>query len=394
MKAKRYLVTLVVFNLVYFAVNCFASYNGKYFGEMGMTDGQIGLLINGTMLLGMLFQPLWGMAADRARHKRSVLALCCVLAGVTALFVDGAASFAPLFGLLLLINGLLLPASPVCASISIEYMSDIGRDYGPLRMTGTIGYGLGALLLGAVLTASLRGMFRLMGLLLLACAGLALLLPPVPGHQRGARPVSPFRILRDKRTAFMLLLSALCCVTLTFFSTFFTKRLGELGFDNAAVSLVVVLGIVLEIPFLLVADKLMRRFSVWTWMLVGLAITGLRWVALWRAASLPTLIACQIPSVVSMACAEYFPALYIHRRADAELKSSAQTLITLCCSGTGRVVGGLLGGLLADRMGIANGFLVSGALLLLTALAAFVPCLRLARRERAEERAEDTAAPA
>ncbi len=383
----KYLVSLYVFYLVYFATNCFGNYYGLYLGEQRMTDGQIGLILNGTVLLGMLLQPLWGMMADRSRRKRNVLALFCALAGVVSMLMDSVSGFMPFLLLILAINTLLLPASPVLSSLSMEYAAENGHRFGPLRMMGTIGYMLGAAMLGWVMTDTYRGMFRISGALLLACAGLALLLPPVAGRQRAEKRLSPFLILRDRRICLMLLFTTLCAITNTFYCTFFTKYLGaDLQLDPGTVSLIIVLSTVLEVPFLFIADRLMKKLSVWIWILIGLGLNGLRWLWLGQATTLPMILVCQIPSVLAMACSEYFPMVYINSRAAPELKSSAQTMVSLLSGGTSRVVGGLLGGLLADQWRIAGGFIVCGALLLVAFAAALVPCIRMARVERAEQR--------
>ena len=182
-KKDKRLYALYLFYGMNFITTGMTTFAPKFYGEIGLTDGQIGLISAVLALVALAAQPAWGMLADRARYKRTVLAIALAGAGLTCFLVLPAVGrFLPLLLVLTLYNTLYLPAMPVGNAISIEYTAAHGHSFGPVRMMGTIGYQVGILATGFLLVNSLRGLYPAMGVMLLLAAGAALLLPPVQGH--------------------------------------------------------------------------------------------------------------------------------------------------------------------------------------------------------------------
>ena len=190
---------------------------------------------------------------------------------------------------------------------------------------------------------------------------------------------------KDRALLLMFALVFLAQMAAQFYVAFFSKHLGDLGISNALTGLITTLAVSLEIPFLLFGDKLMKKLSIWKWMWIGLIVNGLRFVVLSIVRTPVLIVLSQIPSVFLLACFEFFPAIYLNKAVDKELRGTVQNTYTLIAFGASRIVGSLLGGFIADATSIPTVFAINGALLLLAAVVFFVPLRRRARMDNPAE---------
>ncbi|MGI6238101.1 MAG: MFS transporter [Christensenellales bacterium] len=402
MKASG-MTTLSAFYIVYFIYLGFATFSSKYFAQIGLNESQIGMLTSLPALVAMCFMPLWGALTDRVRLKKMLVAGMIVLSALAFFFVDAltdfslidpqtgalasdATRFLPLLFLLTLSAFFGQPVMPAATSIALEHTSAAGKSFGPIRMLGTVGYQIGALAIGFICVISLRHLFTYQAIALLVAAAVGLMMPNVRGHQFGKKKVSPFRVLADKRVRILLALVLIATCTTMFYQSFFGAYLEMMGVDNRMASIIMWVSVALEIPVLFFAVRIMRKLSIWQWMVVGFALNGLRWLGFalaHRMGSWQVLLISQIPAVTAMACFEFFPALYIGGIIAPELSSSAQTLLNVTSFGIAKFIGSMIGGFISHAIGIRTMFILCGCLLLVGAVAIYPICRRLTLAERA-----------
>ncbi len=383
MKDGTGMKTLYLFFAVYFIYVGMTGMVPKFYGEIGLSDSQIGGITTVITVVGLLLQPAWGTLADRAKYKKTVLALGLAVAGVISFLVLPVSGN---YGLLLLtltaFNIFLLPAMPVSNAIGIEYTTARRKNFGPIRMMGTVGYQAGILGVGLVLAESLRGLYQAIGIILLISAALALLLPPVRGHQGSKGKKVPMSVLlRDRNIVLLLAVTFFAHIGHQFSLSFFTKHLGDLGMGNSLTGLITMLSVSLEIPFLLVGDRLMRKLSIWRWQLCGLLIGTIRFAMLSFVRTPVMLVFAQTLSIVYLACFEFFPMLYLGKSVKEELQVTGQSMLQMISFGLARIVGAMAGGLIADARGIP---FVFGLIAVMTLCTAAVFARPLLRRDRAE----------
>ena len=353
MKKDRWMISLYLFHAIYFISLGMTTFVSKFYGEIGLTDGQIGLNSAMMAFVALFLQPIWGTLADRARYKRNVSAAALAVAGGLCFLVMPATSnFIWLILVLTLYNAFLLPVMPVGTAISIEYTSKHGHAYGPVRMLGTIGYQAGILATGFILTKSLRGLYPTIGIVLILSAGFALMLPSVRGYQHQQQKTPLFQLFRDRKIRLLMAVVFVASIGHQFNMAFFTKHLGDLGLDNTVTGYISMLSVILEIPFLLFGDRLMKRMSVWKWMLIGLLIGGARFALLAAVRTPGMLILAQSLSISHLACFEFVPMVYLGKTVRAELQAGSQSMLQMFSFGIARIVGSLAGGMIADSTGI------------------------------------------
>ena len=371
-------IPMYAFNMLFFIYLGTSSFQSRYLSEIGMSDAQIGLISSLPAIAGLAAQPIWGTLSDRVRYKRTILIVGSGMAGL-AMFITGFLSdFLPVLIGMIVITVSLIAITPTANSIAMEYSPTL---LGPLRMSGTIGYQIGAVLLGFILTTSLRGLMQIMGLIVLLCSVIAWFQPQVKGHQFGREKVSYIAVFKDKKILFLLLTLLICTSTTQYYNTFFVKMLGDFGFSNATTGIITFVSIFLEIPFLFFSHKIYKKATLWTWLLVGMAINAVRFTCLGFVESLPMILLVNLPTVSVMGCFEFFPALYLNDAVNEKLKGSAQSALNLSFAGGAKLLGSLLGGFLGDTYGLQTGFVCCGCILAVMFLVMFVPCRRLAKGE-------------
>lgn len=379
MAKDRKLYSLYLFYAVYFISTGMSTFAPKFEGEIGLSDGQIGLLSSIMAFVALFMQPAWGMLADRVRYKRTVVAVALALSGgMCFLVLPAAGRFLPLLVVLTLYSTFGLPAVPVGSAISIEYTSAHGRSFGPVRMMGTIGYQVGILATGFLLARSLRGLYPAMGAMLLLAAGTALLLPKVQGHQHRRQRVSLAVFLKNRELLLLLGVVFLAHIGHQFNLSFFSKHLGDLGIGNTVAGFIATLSVILEIPFLMFGDRLMKRMSIWRWMTIGLVIGAIRFALLSVLRAPALIVLAQSLSIAHLACFEFFPMVYLGQVSGEALQASSQSVLQMVSFGIARIVGSLTGGLIADVTGIPAVYAMCGALMLATAVAFYAPMRRRA----------------
>lgn len=395
MKKSLGLTLLSVYFFTYFIYLGFAAFISKYFAEIGLSESQIGILTSVPALISMCFMPMWGALADRMKYKKYLLAFVVAASGITLLFVDfmtdfsridsatgrlaaEATRFLPLLGVLTVYSIFQQACLPNATSISLEYTASVGATFGPIRMMGTVGYQAGALILGIICANSLRHMYSWQGVAMIAAALLALTLPNVGGHQYGKKKVSPLAVLNDKRVRTLLIMVLVACTTSMFYMSFFGAFMEQMNINNRVASVITWVSVLLEIPFLFFSQRIMKLRSVWQWMLIGLVLTGIRWIGFWissQAASWLLLVVFQIPAVLVLATFEYFPSIYIGEIIAPELSSSAQIMLNLVMFGVARFTGSLVGGFISQQIGMETMFLING-IMLIAASVVFAPICR------------------
>jgi len=373
--------SLYLHHLVYFLMLGASTFLPKLYGEMGLTNGQIGVLSSIPTLFALVLMPMFGIMSDRVSQKRHLLfILMLLLAGSSALafYSEG---FLLLFVATTLYTIFSNAVRPVTAAISLEYTRKIGKQYGPIRLFGSIGYQLGALLVGAVMSYSLKNLYPLMAVITLAAAATVLIMPDVKGHQHKRQKVPFTRIFADRHLCWLYLLILLCGIGYQFHASFFTKYLGDLGMSNSIISWITVLGVMAELPFFFFGDKIARQTNIWNWMLLGMLLCGLRWVGQAYATAPLPIILLQIPGVAITACLDFFPSIYLSRKVSDEQLGTAQSLLTLTTFGAARVIGSLIGGKVCEYVSIPTVFLANGIFLLAVCVLLWRPTRRLIQKE-------------
>jgi PPP family 3-phenylpropionic acid transporter len=358
------------FYLLFFA-GAVAIYNyfALYFQQQGIPGGQIGVLMSASSLIGLIAGPLWSGLADASHRHRLVLSIA-IIGNVSAIFFFPVFhSFLP-FLLLMVIQALF--GGPIISMADNATMAMLGNEkekYGRIRVGGTIGWGVAAPIVGAVVARfGLHWNFSIYaGLLLIALIAAQQL----SFGQRIIR-ASFFggvrELLTDRKWIVFLTIVFIAGSGSAVITNYLFIYLQKIGTSPAWMGWALTISTLAEFPALLVAHRLMKRLGPQGLLTLGLAVTALR-CGLYGVISIPWLaLTVQLLQFFTFPIVIVAGVSYADENAPAGMGATAQSIFSSSFSGFGYVAGGLLGGVLIQYIGVQQMFFVFGIMILLATL--------------------------
>jgi hypothetical protein len=306
-----------------------------------------------TQALAALLGPLVvGQLADRYFPAQRCLTVCALLGGAVLWLIAGLTTPWAVFVASLAIWLVLSPANTLCAAMSFAHLPNPERDFGPVRLWGTIGWVTAnwVLLLNFMVIGDeperLADIFRWGGTMAFVMGMYALTLPHTPPRKRAEAwlaPLSAFRLLRGRSFRVFWLCSFGVCVTLPFHGQLAPLLLQQHGIAQRWIAPTMTLGQSMEIVSLALLPMLLLRLSLRGTMFLGLVA----WVGLLSILSLGKPIGLVVASLslngLCICCFIVVGQVYVNSRAPGDVRSSAQALFAFI-NAMGLLTGNLLVG--------------------------------------------------
>jgi MFS family permease len=337
--------------------------------ELGLTPLEIGLACATQAVAYLTGSLLAGQVADRWWPAQRCLAVCGFGAGGLLWLLAGLARPWPVVATTLGFWMFLAPVGPLGTALAFAHLPHPERDFGAVRLWGSVGWVVPGWLLGywftnpgwacACVAGVRRGLprseladaFRLAALLALALGAYSLTLPHTPPRRRAVAPVATLaalRLLRDRSFAVYVVGSLGVCLTMAFTSQNMPLLLDRLGLPRPWLSPVQTLSQAPEPILLLLLGLLLRRLGLRGTMLLGLA--G------WAAGLAVFAVGWPLGLVVGMlgtwgllvVCYLIAGQVFVDRKAHGDVRASAQGLLT-AANGIGLLAGSLLAGWVRER---------------------------------------------
>ena len=334
-------------------------------------------------IIGMFFS---NQFADRNFAAERFLAASHLIAGVAMLSLVWTRSFWPFFGAMLVHCLLYVPTISITNSIAFTHMKDAQKEFGIVRMGGTIGWVLaawpmtfilvdwarvnatpttgfaswlgtvlGSGLTGPALQAGTKWTFVVAGVASLILAGFSLTLPHTPPKRvtTGANKFAWLEALRLLAAPFILVLWLVTFVDSTVHNLFFNwtgtflgsaPDAGGVGIPGNWIMPVMSIGQVAEILTMAVLGVTLKRLGWRTTMILGILGHAARFAVF---AFLPQYkeIVILVNIVHGVAYAFFFATVYIFvdEFFPKDVRASAQGLFNLMILGLGPLVANVIG---------------------------------------------------
>ena len=152
----------IYYFIVYFGIAIQGSFLTLYLTESGLPVKTIGLLNGIIQILSLFVLPILGRIADRAPTKNRVL--CTELAASIAILfmMSRARNLIMICVFRILYAMFFTPISSVYETITMEYCRKNGWEFGPIRMSGTIGYSIMSFASGFGLKGNIAAIFPML----------------------------------------------------------------------------------------------------------------------------------------------------------------------------------------------------------------------------------------
>jgi MFS family permease len=344
-----------------------------YMGKDGLafSDAQIawvGSAFAIASIVGIFFSSQF---ADRTFAAEKFMAFSHFVGGLAILGMYWAKDFPTFFGLMLVHSLLYVPTISVSNSIAFTHMKDAQKEFGLVRMGGTIGWILAAWPLyfvlqgkeGAEAVAASRNIFLVAGITSLVLAAYSLLLPHTPPKKAapGEGSIAWLKATGFLSYPYLLVLFLVTFVDAVIHNGYFVMAGGFLssptvGIKPEWIMPVMSIGQVAEILTMAVLGSVLAKLGWKTTMILGILGHAARFAVF---ALLPqsqaVIIAVQV--LHGICYAFFFATLYIFIDAafPKDVRSSAQSLFNLLVLGLGDLAAKWLFIPLQTRLTAADG---------------------------------------
>ncbi len=375
-----------------------------YMGMLGFEPWQMSLVGSAwgiASVAGIFFS---NQFADRSFAAEKFLAGSHLLGGLALLGCAFVTDFWPFFLCFLAFSIVYVPTLSVSNSIAFANLADPARDYGAVRMGGTVGWVLVSwpfvFLLGAKATPDqVRWIFMVAAIVSLALAAFSLSLPHTPPKPKdeAADPLAWRKAIRLLGVPFIGVLFLVTFIDSVVHNGYFVMAdaflTNRVGIGGNLSMVVLSLGQIAEVATMFVLGRVLVRLGWKATIIIGVLGHAARFLVFaFCADSVATIVAVQL--IHGICYAFFFATVYIFVD-DAfpkDVRSSAQGLFNLLILGVGNVVASFLFPSLMARMTDAAGEVDYGHLFLVPAGMAVAAALLLLLFFRPPTRAPKAAA--
>jgi nucleoside transporter len=313
--------------------------------------------IFGTTALASMVSPFFvGLIADRFFASQRVLAFLHFIGLILLYFVTKATSYGAVYALMFAYCLCFFPTISLTNSLTLQHVSDPGRDFPLIRVFATLGWIAAGNLIGYIGAEASNAPFMIAAGASLVMAIFSLFLPHTPPPNKG-QEITVRRILgldalvmlKDPSFLVFVVSSILACIPLTFYFSFTNTYLNDMHVANAAGKMT--LGQVSEVGMMLLMPLIFRRVSVKMILLAGLAAWSIRYALLAYGNPDSGMWMFYVAILLHGVCYDFFfmtGQLYTDMEAPPHLRGAAQGLIIFLTYGVGMYIGARLSGVALD----------------------------------------------
>ena len=335
-------------------------------GTLGASGGEIGMAFS-TQSWGAIIAPfIIGLIADRFFNAERILGILHLVGAVLMYLMYQSGDFASFYPYVLGYMIAYMPTLALVNSVSFGQMKDPAKEFGEIRVWGTIGWIVAGLVISyvfswdsqqAIADGMLRNTFMLCAIASAALGVYSFTLPATPPASKGQEAsglgellgLDALSLLKDKNFLVFFLSSVLICIPLAFYYQNANPFLTEIGVENATGKMT--LGQVSEVLFMLALPVFLNRFGIKLTLMLGMAAWVLRYALFALGDADGGVMLLIVGIALHGICYDFFfvsGQIYTNAKATEQCKSAAQGLITLATYGVGMLVGFWVAGQVTD----------------------------------------------
>ena len=334
-------------------------------GTLQASGAQIGMAFS-TQSWGAIIAPfIIGLIADRFFNAERILGVLHLAGAVLMYMMYQAQDFTTFYPLVLGYMIAYMPTLALVNSVSFSQMSDPSKEFGKIRVWGTIGWIVAGLVISYVFSwdsrqaigdGMLRNTFMLCAIASLLLGLFSFTLPATPPKGKGqaaglgeALGLDALSMLKNRNFLVFFLSSVLICIPLAFYYQNANPFLTEIGVDNATGKMT--LGQVSEVLFMLALPVFLNKFGIKKTLVLGMLAWVIRYVLFAYGNADEGVMLLLVGIALHGLCYDFFfvsGQIYTDAKAGEKVKSAAQGLITLATYGVGMLIGFWVAGQITD----------------------------------------------
>lgn len=353
------------FYLVYFAaLGSILPYWGLYLQSEGFGATEIGLLIALLHLTKVIAPNIWGALASGSSRPVKMIQVASFISAVAFAALFFGEGFWWLAAVMLFFSFFWNATLPQFEAVTLSHLHQDSHRYSLIRIWGSIGFIIVVYGIGKGLESL---SIELLPIVIVSFLGaiwlVSLSVPEPPKIEEERQSGRMLSIVFAPGVLAFLMVCFLIQASHGPYYVFYSIYLEQQGYTGGETGLLWALGVVAEVLLFLVMHRVLKRFSLRFILLVGLVLTGLRWlmIALWIE-SLPVLLFAQLLHAASFGSNHVVAIHLIHLYFGSRHQVKGQALYSSISFGLGGVVGSLFSGYLWDVVGPQTVFLFASLL--------------------------------
>lgn len=352
-----------------------------FFVSLGFSGQQIGLIASVSALVGMVASPIWVSEVKKHQHARRFLQ-AAILLGAIGYFLIGNQKEFPFILLLVFLHSLAASGIiPLSDSMAVTVAQEAETGYGSVRAWASLGWIISVLTSGWLLErfGYIAAFIGVTSMWTFASAVVTFIQPHHFTLRRS--PTLPQTNLKlavqrviHNRTLWGL---ALVLVLVGFLNSgvlqFENVFLEELGASKRLISVAGILSALVELPFMIYADRIVRRVSGHRLLLVALSFTLLQRIIVFLLPFIPTILTIRFVGGVAFSFYTIAFVNLISTQTDPSETGTVLALYTVTIGGLVNMIAAPVAGTIFDAIGAhwlyllsAGGYLIGIVSLWLT----------------------------
>lgn len=369
MKNKTYVIMSIFYSLLYMASGSFLSYIGLYYAEIGLDNGQIGLISSIMAGIGILSQPIIGTISDKSTKKNRVLRFTLLFCTLSTLLIPFAKKDFLLVTITISIFSIFNNSiAPLGDTITLELAKRDGFQFSKVRMAGSLGYAIMAAVAGKIFSIDIMYLFPVYFVLRALAYGTSYFIPPVSGYKFSEIKVSFKELFRDKKLNLLYFYIFILSCTQGFFYSFNAIYSKQVGITTDIIGIGVMIGSFSQFPFMLYFDKIYKKFGIFKILVISGLAYAIRWALYATALNSKTILLLWCIHGFNYIMMYLCITEYVHLNVPKELHTRGQMMNTIILFGISNIIGVYLGGVISNYTGIGPVFMYSAVACLLAVI--------------------------
>jgi len=337
--------------------------------QLGFSGTQVGVIYSLLPLATIVTPFIGGQVADRYFASQKVIAFLQLIGGGLLLFTSTVTDYSTMIWLMLFYCLLYAPTLALTNSVAFINLKDSEKEFGIIRVWGTIGWIVAGLVLMGWRHLSQSGeafairgdTLFLAGIFSIIMGFQAFSLPHTPPKREGSNPlafVEAIKMMRDRNFLAFVIISFVVATELMFYyvltAPFLTSE--KIGLSSASVPGVMVIAQAAEIIVLAVLlPYFITKIGIRNVLVIGVLAWPLRYIIF--AVGKPSWLVIASLSLHGFCFVFFFAAafIYVDTVSPRDIRHSAQSLIMLVTYGIGNYIGSLFAGEVQEFFTTATG---------------------------------------
>ncbi|PRO64446.1 MFS transporter [Alkalicoccus urumqiensis] len=331
------------------------SYLPIYFQYLGLTGGEIGILLAVGPAASIAAQPFWGFMSDKWKTVKKILVLCLTGALAVGFVLFQMEHFFFILLALFFFFSFLSPGGGLGDSLAQKTAAERSISFGSIRMWGSLGFGSASLLGGYILDwIGIQHIYAVFAVFLATAVVFAALAPDSRPSKNPVHLSGALALLKEKKLLLFLLCVVMVSLTHRMNDSFIGLYIVELGGSESLIGAAWFIGVFTEALVFATSIYWAGRFHPLTFISAAAFLYVIRW-ALFSAADGPGfLLFVQVTHGLAFGIFYLTAFQFVSRLVPKELESTGHLLFISVFFGISGMTGAAFGGFFIDLFNVRN----------------------------------------